>query len=220
VKTLNYWGPCGGDLSSTLHLSGNEDGIKQGSAAEYLLKLYSPKGELFKELSIGIDPGKALSVELDNLIGELLPDLGFRHSLMSLTMPDSCAVGVRLKSAFNTFFAGPLRKVSTLEPAFFPKLFSRSISSYLILSNPTENPIEAIVRLIAPNRAPENNYELKPYTTKLISVEAEFDEITDLSMKQRISSYVRTRCKTENALAVGMFEQYATENGCNYIMVN
>lgn len=215
MTKLNFWGVCGADIASTLHMTSNFD----GGQSSFGINIFTPQGELFTELEVSTSEHNACSIDLGNLMAEILPESGLRHGLLAVNADRGASVVLRLSGPHTTIVSEDVKRVSIADPVFFPKVFSRSINSYLALVNTTEEPVDVIVRLVALNRAPEKIYQVDPFSTKLVCVEVDFEEINQLSFKQKISSYIRVRCKSDSALAVSFFEHYILESGSRYTMI-
>ncbi|MDZ4786617.1 MAG: hypothetical protein SGJ02_11135 [bacterium] len=214
MKTSYFWGVDSSQVTTVIMLSPTARG------EQYSISSYTPSGEKYKELTLVVSDSTGASLELQNILREILPESGLRHASFKVDYPDSGYVTSRLNCTNNSTIAGELRQVSTSQPAFYPKTFSRGVRSYLVLVNVSEQPIEAIVRVVAQNRAPEKNYEIAANATLLINLEVDFDEIADMSFKQRVPAYVRARCKLENAMCVGFFEQILDDNISVFSIVN
>ena len=210
-----FWIASTTDLSMALHVAPSVEGV----ASSYEINVYAPRGEHLRHYSLEVPYPAGCTLELDSVLTELLPENGIKHALLSVRGGLPGSVCLRMLTKSGHIIVPPAPVVTTSQPTFFPKTFSRQQSSYLSLMNCSSDEIEVTVRIVAHNRAPESVVNIGANETKLIHLETEFADLTDLSKKQRLPAYVRARTKSEGALAAVMLDQIFQDNGVVYRMV-
>lgn len=212
--SVAFWALSTSELTTALHLAPNTE-----QDAAYLINMYTPKGELYRHLEVGAPGPTGLTLELDNLMSEILPDNGIRHSRISI---DNCAPGsalMRVISKNGHSIVSPLKEVSSVEPYFLPKNFLKSQQNLLSVMNLEDITAEVVVKVVLPGRAPESLLRLDPNSTKLLHLQTEFAEVIDLARKNRIPAYIRVRSKGEGRIAVASFDQTLSDTGVSFKMV-
>jgi hypothetical protein len=212
--SVAFWTLSTPELTTALHFAPNI-----GQEEPYLIKMYSPKGELYRHLEL-VAPGPVgLTVELDHLMSELLPDNGIRHARVSVDGVAPGSVMMRVLSKSNHSIVSPLKEVSNSEPYFLPKNFLKSQQNLLSVMNLEGSASEIVVKVVLPGRAPEALLRLDPNSTKVIHLQTEFAEVIDLARKNRIPAYIRVRAKGEGPIAVASLDQTLSDNGVSFKMV-
>lgn len=210
-----FWTCSTAEVSSALQLAPPLN----AEAGGYVIRVFSPKGEEYRRLEMEVSSPRGATIEFNTLLAEILPDSGIRHAQIEIEGGSVGGQGLRVITNAGHFISPPLRKVSSNDPVFFPKTFSRHQTSILAVVNGSDTSVEAIVRVVAPGRAPESVITLPPRASKLLHLQTEFSDLADISKKQRVPTYVRVRAKGENLVSAVLLEQYQHDSGTSYRMV-
>jgi hypothetical protein len=212
--SVAFWALSTSEITTALHFAPNA-----GQECPYVVNMYSARGELYRQLELVAPGPMGLTVELDNLMSELLPDSGVRHARVSIEGVAPGAVMMRVLSKNSHSIVSPLKVVSNTEPYFLPKNFLKSQQNLLSVMNLEGSDTEVVVKVVLPGRAPESLLRLDPNSTKVLHLQTEFSEVIDLARKNRIPAYIRVRAKGEGKIAVASLDQTISDNGVSFKMV-
>ncbi len=212
---VSFWAISIPEISSVLHFAPRCE-----SSEPYLLKVISPNGGVFQKVEVGVSGISGLSLELNNILAEMLPDNGIRHARVAVEGADPGEVCMRIVSPYGHQMLPPMSTVSSISPFFAPKTFLKNQVSLLALIAPENSSVEAVVRLIVPGRAPEVVVSLNPGQTRLVHLQTEFGEVIDLARKNKVPAYLRVRARGDEPMLVSMFDQSPTDFGPIFQVVN
>ncbi len=211
---VSFWAVATPEISSVLHFAPRRE-----SSEPYHLSIRTPIGSEFKSLEISVPGEAALHLELNNILAEILPDNGIRHAQIVVGAVEPGEVSMRLISDSGHQIVQPMSSVNSNSPFFAPKSFMKGQTSLVAVSAPVATPVEAVLRLMAPGRAPEVVVPLNPAQTKIVNLQTDFVDVVDLARKNKVPAYLRVRARGDETISVAMLDQFPTDVGSVFQMV-
>jgi hypothetical protein len=147
---VSFWAVATPEISSVLHFA-----PRRAAPLPYAISIRAPAGNEFKKLEVSVPGEASLHLELNNILSELLPDNGIRHAQVIVQGVEPGEISMRLITESGHQMAQSMVAVSSSNPFFAPKSFLKGQTSLVAISAPLQTPVEAVLRLMAPGRAPE-----------------------------------------------------------------
>lgn len=209
-----FWTISSPELSTVLHFAPN-----LGEEKPYDIRIFSPKGEEYQRLQMVPSGQGASSVELNNILSELLPDRGIRHASIEVDGVEPGGVLLRLIGPSGHMLASPLKEINNKDPFFMPKTFPKSGNSYLAILNTAAEDKEVAVKLMIPGRAPELMFNLKARETRLMHLQTEFSDVVEMTRRNKIPGYIRIKAKGDQGVSAALLDQSILDSGVCFRMV-
>lgn len=209
-----FWSLSTPELATVLHFA-----PALAEERPYDIKIYSPKGEQYQHLQMVPSKQGASSVELNNILSELLPDRGIRHAAVHIDGVDLGAVTQRLIGPSGHTMTLPLKAINNMDPFFMPKAFPKNSNSYLALLNITDEEKEVSIKFMIPGRAPELSVSLSPRETRLMHLQTEFSDVIEMTRRNKIPGYLRIKAKGDEGISATLLDQFMLDSGVSFRMV-
>gem|GEM_PF-5558110 len=209
-----FWSLSTPELASVLHFAPS-----LGEERPYDIRIFSPKGEEYQHLQMLPSKQGASSIELNNILSELLPDRGIRHASVQIDGVELGAVSQRLIGPSGHMITSPLGTINNMNPFFMPKAFPKNMNSYLAVLNISNEEKDVAIRLMIPGRAPEISLSLKPRETRLMHLQTEFSDVIDMTRRNKIPGYLRIKAKGDDGISAALLDQSMLDSGVCFRMV-
>lgn len=207
--TSHFWASSYPFFESTLVISSSS---KEHRSNNHKLKIYDADGRLANEAELMFPAFQVGLVELDQLLGSVKLESGFKSAHIVVTSPEGTIHRCRLQSKdAASIYSQPI-VVKNTASSFSPITISQdreTLVGFINLSN-REVPVKS--RLICGNRSPETVCSIPAFGARVIGVESEFPGYVQVEEGRQLSAYLRVSARTDQGIGMHVFERVTIAN--------
>lgn len=180
------------------------------------LILYDADGAVANEVKLQFPSGVVGFVDLELLLGSCKLEGGMKHGQLVLRSPAGTKHLCRIANANRSWGLGEPQEVTVQRAAFLPVGFSEESASFATFVNYAGDEAKVRCRLYAGSKNAEIEISIPGNGSRILSLEAEFAEYTELAEGEKRHAYLRIAGRSEGVVGVQLLEKYATAGGEEY----
>lgn len=174
------------------------------------LELFDADGNCITESSVEFPAGEVGILELEPLMAMCKLESGLKHGQLVVRSAAGTRHMCRIHCPGGASLLGEPAVVTAKRGGFFPTRLCEEISALLCMVNRGEVEAKTRVRLFCGNRTPEINCVIPPFGSRVVSVPAEFAEVSRVPADTQLQAYLRVSVSSGVAVGIQLIEHAKT----------